>query len=121
MDKARAAASDLAAKADSARASSSGGETDRYLRDLGVLAYLEASGRPASPEDRERVMGALRGMEARGAIGTLTLQTSAPPPPGGGVPPPAPQAHTPPPAQAAPTAPAPPPPSWMTKDDDKNN
>lgn len=129
MDKARAAASDLAAKADSARASSSGGETDRYLRDLGVLAYLEASGRPASPEDRERVMGALTGMEARGAIGTLTLQTSAPPPPGGtvpppprgGVPPPAPQAHTPPPAQSAPTAPAPPPPSWMTKDDDKNN
>ncbi len=129
MDKARAAASDLAAKADSARASSSGGETDRYLRDLGVLAYLEASGRPASPEDRERVMGALREMEARGAIGTLTLQTSAPPPPGGTVPPPPggtgppppPQAQTPPPAQSAPTTPAPPPPSWMGKDDGRSN
>jgi hypothetical protein len=134
MDKARAAASDLAAKADSARASGSGGDTDRYFRDLGVLAYLEACGRPAPSEERERVMDALKGMEARGAIGTLTLQTAAPPPPGGtvppppggaappppgaAVPPPAPQAHTPAPAQSAPTTPAPPPPSWMTKDDD---
>jgi len=144
MDKARAAASDLAAKADSARASGSGGDTNRYLRDLGVLAYLEACGRPAPSEERERVMDALKGMEARGAIGTLTLQTAAPPPPGGtvppppggavppppgaavppppgaAVPPPAPQAHTPAPAQSAPTTPAPPPPSWMTKDDDKD-
>jgi len=118
MDKARAAASDLAAKADSARASGSGGDTDRYFRDLGVLAYLEACGRPAPSEERERVMDALKGMEARGAIGTLTLQTAAPPPPGAAVPPPAPQAHTPAPAQSAPTTPAPPPPSWMTKDDD---
>ncbi len=70
------------------------------MRDLGVLAYLEASGRPAPPGDRERVMDALKGMEARGAIGTLTLQTSVPPPPGEAVPPP---------------------PSWMTKDDDKSS
>jgi len=103
MDKARAAASDLAAKADSARASGSGGDTNRYLRDLGVLAYLEACGRPAPSEERERVMDALKGMEARGAIGPLTLQTAVPPPAG---------------AQSAPTTPAPPPPSWMTKDDD---
>ncbi|MBA3991626.1 MAG: hypothetical protein H0X54_11440 [Propionibacteriales bacterium] len=52
---------------------------------------------------RERVMDALKGMEARGAIGPLTLQTAVPPPAG---------------AQSAPTTPAPPPPSWMTKDDD---
>jgi len=58
------------------------------------------------PEDRERVMDALNGTEARGAIGTLTLQTSVPPPPG--------EAGPPPPTQSAP---APPPPSWMTKDD----
>lgn len=144
MDKARAAATDLTAKADKALSSSglggpgaSGGDPARYLRDLGVLAYLEANGRPAPPEDRERVMGALREMETRGAIGSLTLQTSAtppsgtvppppggavPPPPGGTVSPPAPQAgEMPPPAQSTPTTPAPPPPSWMTKDDGSNN
>ncbi len=138
LDKAKAAANDLAAKADTALASSglggpgaarSGGDADRYFRDLGVLTYLEANGRPASSEDRERVMDALKGMETRGAIGTFTLQTSAPPPPGGTAPPPPggtapppPQAQTPPPAQSTgPTTPAPPPPSWMTKNDDRNN
>lgn len=122
LDKAKAAANDLAAKADTALASSglggpgaarSSGDADRYFRDLGVLTYLEADGRPASFEDRERVMDALKGMETRGAIGTFALQTSAPPPP---------QAQTPPPAQSTgPTTPAPPPPSWMTKNDDRNN
>ncbi|MBA3310915.1 MAG: hypothetical protein H0U28_12850 [Nocardioidaceae bacterium] len=127
LDKARAAATDLAAKADTARVkpgaggSGSGGDADRYFRDLGVLAYLEANGRSTSLEDRERVMDALKGMETQGTIGTFMLQTSVPPPPGGTVPPPPPQAQTPPPAQSAPSAPAPPPPSWMTKDDDKNN
>ena len=137
LDKAKAAANDLAAKADTALASSgmggpgasrSGGDADRYFRDLGVLTYLEANGRPASSEDRERVMQALKGMETRGAIGQFTLQTSAPPPPGGAVPqtdgtvlPPPPQDQTPLLAQPAPTTPAPPPPSWMTKDDDRNN
>jgi len=121
MDKARAAATDLATKAEGMRPAASGGDADRYLRDLGVLAYLEASGRPAPPDDRERVMGALRDMEARGAIGTLTLHTAAPPPPSGTVPPPpggtghpAPaQPQTPTSTQPAPTAPAPPPPSWL--------
>ncbi len=138
MDKARAAANDLAAKADTALSSSgmggssSGGDTDRYLRDLGVLTYLEANGRTASPDDRERVMNALKEMESRGAIGTLTLQTSlpppggtvppppggsVPPPPGGSAPPPTPPSQTAPPAPSAPTAPPPPPPSWMGKDD----
>jgi len=129
MDKARAAATDLAAKADTALASSgtrgqgSGGDADRYFRDLGVLAYLEADGRSASPEERERVMETLRGMEARGAIGTLALHTAAPPPPGGAAPPPPSAGTVPPPpggtvapAPPPPTAPAPPPPSWMTKD-----
>jgi len=121
MDKAKAAATDLAAKAGSS------GEADRYFRDLGVLAYLEASGRPSSPEDRERVMEALRGMETRGAIGSLTLQTSGPPsgtvppPPGGAAAAPPPPggiaAPPPPPAPPSATAPPPPPPPWMSKDD----
>jgi hypothetical protein len=133
MDKARAAASDLAAKADTALASSgvgAGGEANKYFHDLGVLTYLTESGRPASAEDRERVMGALRDLEARGAIHGFALQTSAapppppPPPPGGAVPPPAPGTMPPPPApteapvqeQHPPTAPPPPPPSWAGGD-----
>lgn len=142
LDKAKAAATDLAAKADTKLASSglggpgaatSGGDADRYFRDLGVLAYLEANGRPASSEDRERVMAALTEMETRGAIGNLTLQTSvspppgaappppggtAPPPPGGSFPPPTPQPPTSPAAESGPPAAEPPPPSWMTKGDD---
>ena len=146
MDKARAAATDLAAKADTALGSSgmrpgaSGGDADRYFRDLGVLAYLEATGRPASPEDRQRVMDALKDMDGRGAIGNLALQTSPapvppppgvatpPPPPGGGTAPPPPPgggaSASPPPPQpqtpasvpVAPTAPPPPPPSWMNQE-----
>lgn len=128
MDKARAAASDLAAKADTALANSGiagpgGGDASKYFHDLGVLAYLTENGRPASAEDHERVMGALREMEARGAIHSFALQTSPavgavpPPPPGGAAPPPA-AAQTEAPAQEPHpgTAPPPPPPSWA-KDD----
>lgn len=137
MDKARAAASDLAAKADTALANSGlgapgAGEANKYFHDLGVLTFLTESGRPASAEDRERVMAALREMDARGAIVSFGLQTAAapppPPPPGSAVPPPPGSAVPPPPPAPAPadapvteehpaTAPPPPPPSWA-KDDD---
>ncbi|WP_183407969.1 hypothetical protein [Nocardioides pocheonensis] len=153
MDKARAAASDLAAKADTALANSGlgapgAGEANRYFHDLGVLTFLAENGRPASAEDRERVMAALREMDARGAIASFTLQTAAapppppppgsavpPPPPGSPVPPPPPGSAVPPPPPAssppptpadAPaaeehpaTAPPPPPPSWAKGDDDQ--
>ena len=90
LDKAKAAASDLAAKADSAMNSMSTTATgaprpadiDKYLRDLGVLTYLEASGRPADDAERERVLGVLRDFDAQGALRTLTLQTTPPPAPG---------------------------------------
>lgn len=120
MDKARAAATDLAAKADSALgsaglggpgAASSGGDADRYFRDLGVLAYLEVNGRQSSAEDRTRVMDALQGLEARGAIGALTLQTAAPPPPAASAPPPPPGSAPPPPAASTPLPPTQTPPS----------
>jgi hypothetical protein len=134
LDKAKAAASDLAAKADTALASSGlggpgasgGGDAEKYFRDLGVLTYLEANGRPAAPEDRLRVMTALQELEARGAIRSFALHTSPPPAPGiaaaggqPGFPPPpppggvAPQWQAP---SAAPATPPPPPPSWMTND-----
>jgi len=143
LDKAKAAANDLAAKADTAlgnsglggpRASGSG-DADRYFRDLGVLAYLDANGRPADPEEHRRVMTALQEMDKSGAIPSFALHSAPPPPPGtavagsqGGfppapgaagspVPPPsggaAPQPQAP---AAAATTPPPPPPSWMNTD-----
>jgi len=134
LDKAKAAASDLAAKADTALASSGlggpgasgGGDAEKYFRDLGVLTYLEATGRQAAPEDRPRVMTALQELESRGAIRSFALHTAPPPAPGtaepggqGGYPPPPPPGGVAPQWQAPPAAPAtppPPPPSWMTND-----
>jgi hypothetical protein len=135
LDKAKAGATELAAKADTAlNQSGLGGpggasskEADRYFRDLGVLAYLDAVGRPGDPRERERVIEALRGFEAQGGLGHLALQTSPPPPPGaaaagatwggavggsgpGSVPPPPSGMAPPPPPPSAPTAPPPPPP-----------
>ena len=138
LDKAKAMADELAQKADTALAGSGLGgpgtsmDADRYLRDLGVIAYLEANGRAVSAEDKDRVMAALRELEQRGAIGSLTLQTTAaqasavPPPPGAAAqtpPPPAagqatsPVEEPPAPQAAQPKQSAPPPPSWA-KDDD---
>jgi len=134
LDKAKAAASDLAAKADTALASSGlggpgasgGGDAEKYFRDLGVLTYLEANGRPASPEDRLRVMTALHELESRGSVRSFALHTAPPPAPGTagsggqlGYPPPPPAGGAAPHGQASPAAPVtppPPPPSWMTKD-----
>jgi len=134
LDKAKAAASDLAAKADSALNSSGTGgpkpgDADKYFHDLGVLTFLETTGRPADAAERTRVMGALQELDSSGAIRSFGLHTAPPPAPGmaGAVPPPpmpgmgAPAAP-PAPAEAAPPPPAapaapvtpPPPPSWMT-------
>ena len=143
LDKAKAAANDLAAKADTAMAGSglggpggaSGGQPDKLFRDLGVLAYLEATGRQAPEGERERVMGTLREAEQAGRIPSFALQTaeagpgSVPPPPGAAAQqaarahPPAPSMAPPPPgapvpnAPVTPSAPPPPPPSWAKSDD----
>ena len=67
LDKAKAAANELAQKAETALASSGlggpGASAERYLRDLGVIAYLENAGRPLPAEERDRVLGALRDLE----------------------------------------------------------
>jgi len=143
LDKAKAAASDLAAKADSALNSSGtggpkppgAGDVDKYFHDLGVLTYLEASGRAADAAERDRVMTALQELDSSGAIRSFGLHTAPPPAPGmagavppppmpgvGGATPPPPYGAAPapeaPPAPAAPPVAAPPPPSWMTKSDD---
>lgn len=128
LDKAKAAASDLAAKADTALASAGAagprpGDADGYFRDLGVLTYLELTGRPAGVAERERVVGALRDLDTAGSIRSFTLHTAPPPAPGtAGSPPPPPAPGTagaapPPPQQPTPPPPpqqAPPPPSWAS-------
>ncbi|GIL36481.1 hypothetical protein [Phycicoccus sp. DTK01] len=120
FERAKAAASDLAAKADVAMSNAGvnvpGMGGDRALRDLGVLAWLEATGRPVDAADRERVMATLRELETAGRLGPLTVTPAQPygappPPPGaGGPPPPPPGAGAPPPPPPAPGAGAPPPP-----------
>jgi hypothetical protein len=140
FERAKAAANDLAAKADAemkkagistpgtsagtgtygapgAPAGPAGSGADRALHDLGVLAYLEATGRPASTADRERLLATLRELESSGRLGPLTVSPAAPgppppPPPPGSAPPPPPP--PPPPQGGTPpgSTPPPPPPSW---------
>jgi hypothetical protein len=156
FERAKAAAGDLAAKADAeikkagistpgsglsggpgASGAAAGADADRALRDLGVLAYLEATGRPASAADRARVMATLHELESSGRLGRLdvspaygapggpppppgaaaasaAMSTAPPPPPGGTPPPPPPPGAAPPPPPPAPpgSTPPPPPPSW---------
>jgi len=125
FERAKAAATDLASKADVAMQQAGintpgGGGGERTLRDLGVLAYLEATGRPVQSADRERLLAELRELESSGRLGPLTLTPSyapgtPPPPPGAtaaaagmpAAPPPPPMGSTPPPPASAP----PPPPS----------
>ncbi|MFC5177495.1 hypothetical protein, partial [Nocardioides taihuensis] len=115
LDKAKAAANDLAAKADTAMSNAglggpAGANPERLFRDLGVIAYLEATGRTAPPEERQRVTAALTEIEQRGGIPSFALQTAAPPP--GSVPPPpgaAAAGAAPPPPPGAAAAPPPPP------------
>ena len=106
LDKAKALADQAAAKVDEAvnTATSSQGakQADPYLRDLGVLAYLQESGRsPAdAKEQRERCLAAIHAAESQGAI-NLAMSSVAPPPPGGVAPPPPPGGVAPPPPPGA--------------------
>jgi hypothetical protein len=141
LDKAKAAATDVAAKANTAISSTVGSlqgtgtggpAPDALLHDLGVLTYLEATGRDASAAERARVLGALQEAERMGSLRSFALKTAVPaappapgmagavppppgglaggtvPPPPGGVVPPPPGGAMPPAAAPAPTpAPAP--------------
>ncbi len=108
FERAKAAASDLAAKADVAMTNAGVGipgiGPDRALRDLGVVAWMDATGRPVDPADRERVMATLRDLETAGRLGPLTLTPAQP----YGTPPPPPGAAAA--AAGVPAAPPPPPP-----------
>ena len=80
LDKAKAAAMDLQAKADTALGNSglmggspmgapggSGSQGDRLLRDLGVLTYLNAVGTPGSADDYNRIMALLQQLAPAGS------------------------------------------------------
>lgn len=136
LDKAKAAATDLAAKADTALNSAVGsagaggprpGDAEKYLRDLGLLTYLTATGQPVEEAERQRVLAALREIDAAGGLRSHALHTAPPPPPGyagaatppppapghagqGAPPPPAPGHAAPPPPAPGYAAPPPPPP-----------
>ncbi|QKE82990.1 hypothetical protein [Arthrobacter sp. NEB 688] len=129
FERAKAAASDLAAKADVAMSNAGvnvpGMGGDRALRDLGVLAWLDATGRPVDAADRERVMATLRELESSGRLGPLTVTPAQPygtppPPPGAAgagaatTPPPPPGASAPQPPPPTPGAGSPPPPGGVS-------
>jgi hypothetical protein len=115
LDKAKAAANDLASKADaalgSAESSMAGGaspkQAEPLIRDLGVIAYLESTGRVPEDADtqRQRCVDGIQAIEQQTAL-NLQLTSAPPPAPGTAGAPPAPA--TAPPAPAA--APPPPPP-----------
>ena len=115
LDRAKAAATDLAAKADTALSGAGASlagtaNPESLLRDLGVLTYLESTGREASPEERHRVMTELLEAEKVGVLRSFELRTAAPAAP----PPPGAAAAVPPPPAAAPATPAAPPPPGAT-------
>ena len=90
FERARAGYDNLAGRTDDAfdraTASKDLGEIDKHYRDLGVLAYLAATGRPVDQATQHRLLGALTALEQRGAIRDFTLHTT------GGAPAGAPQA-----------------------------
>ena len=82
MDQVKAAANDLKDSVEGSLASgNSARDVERHYRDLGMLTYLQDTGRAIDAADRERIVAALRAAEAAGAMTAFTLQTGAPPPP----------------------------------------
>jgi hypothetical protein len=55
-------------------------ESEQQYRDLGMLAYLTATGRPIDEADRQRLISALWATEQGGRLPAFRLVTSAPPP-----------------------------------------
>lgn len=115
LDKARAAATDLAGRAETmindASTGLSGQGTSGVYAELGRLVYAEHQGQAADPARRAELIAQIEATEARAA--------TTPPPPGStpGAPPPGPSSSPPPPgpssSQPPPgpsTAPPPPPP-----------
>ena len=97
LDKAKSAMDQAVASVDGALTSATTGagskQAEPYLRDLGVLAYLEATGRPPADieEQRARCNQALYQIESQAPF-NLAMTSLAPPPPAAATPPPPPGA-----------------------------
>jgi hypothetical protein len=122
LDKAKAAASDLAAKAETAlnNTGAAGGPDPATLyRDLGRMTYDEHAGRPVDQEAKGRLLAELTSLEQQGRLAQPMAPSGPPPPPGAAAappPPPGPADMAPPPPpptepEAPRAAPPPPPPS----------
>lgn len=77
MDRAKGAAEDL-------RSNLAGGDaraSEQQYRDLGMIAYLTATGRPIDEADRQRLISQLWETEQSGRLPAFRLVTPHPPPP----------------------------------------
>jgi hypothetical protein len=102
LDKAKAAASDLAAKADTAL-NSGGPDPATLYRDLGRMTYDEHAGRPVDADARARILAELTALDQQGRLAPQQAPAEPPPPPGAAAagsppPPPSPADAAPPPA-----------------------
>ena len=121
LDKAKAAAGDLAAKADTALNNAGGPDPATLYRDLGRITYDEHAGRPVDPDAKARLLAELTTLDQQGRLAQAPAPAGPPPPPGAAAaappPPPSPADAVPPaaqpePPQAAPPPPPPPPSGW---------
>ncbi len=103
LDKAKAAANDLASQAQSAMNSSGatgGVNPDKLYRDLGQIVFNEHAGKQTPPGAKQQILEQLTQLDQQGR---LTQAPTGPPPPpgaaaaGGAPPPPAPSYGAPPP------------------------
>lgn len=114
MDQVKAAATDLKDSVEGSLASSNAArDVEKHYRDLGMLTYLQETGRSIDAADRDRILTALRAAETSGAMAAFALQTGTPPPPPTTPPPPSEPTSGPPsgpPSGSAPPPDQPPPP-----------
>ncbi len=82
-------------------------DSEQAYRDLGMLAYLTATGRPIDEADRQRVVNTLWAIEQQGKLPAFRLVTSPPPPPPPPPPVPRRRRRCPPPPMPQQAAPAP--------------
>ncbi len=112
LDKAKAAASDLAAKADTALNNAGGPDPAALFVDLGRMTYDEHVGRPVDADAKARLLTELTTLDQQGRLAQAQAQAPAAPPPPPGAAAAAPPAAQPEPPQTAPPPPPPPPSGW---------
>ena len=109
LDEVKAAAIDLKDTVEGSLSSTNAArDVERMYRDLGMLTFLQETGRSIEAADRERLLNGLKAAEAAGSIAAFTLVTGPPPPPPTATEPTVPPPATPPPSPAPSTGETPP-------------